>query len=564
MHSYDYWLILGVALLVLVPAPWLGRFYYRIMEGEHTTLGRLLGPVERTCYRLVAIDPTRQQGWQAYLGAVIAFNLAGLALLFGLLMLQGILPLNPQQLPGLEWTLAFNTAASFVTNTNWQAYSGEASLSYLSQMGGLTVQNFVSAATGLAVLAALCRGIARRSSTTVGNFWVDLTRATLYGLLPLCLVFALVLVWQGVPQTFSNYVPALTVQGAEQLIPLGPVASQIAIKQLGTNGGGFFGVNSAHPFENPTALSNLFELAAILSIPAALVFMFGHYVKDLRQSRAILATMLILLALGTGVALWAEYQPNPQLLYQLATIEPSLEGKEARFGTTATTLWAVVTTAASNGSVNGMHDSLSPLSGMVAMVNMMLGEVIFGGVGAGLYGMLLFVLTAVFLAGLMIGRTPEYLGKKLQAREVRLLVVSLLVMPLAALVPAAVAALLPGTPAALANPGAHGFSELLYGYVSAAANNGSAFGGFSANTNVHNLLLAAAMLTGRFGYIVPVIALAGCLAAKKPAPVGIDSFPTHGPLFVTLLTLTILLVGGLTFLPALALGPIADQLTRAF
>lgn len=564
MHSYDYWLILGVALVVLGPAPWLGRFYYRIMEGEPTTLGRLLGPVERTCYRLVAIDPTRQQGWQAYLGAVIAFNLAGLALLFGLLMLQGVLPLNPQQLPGLEWTLAFNTAVSFVTNTNWQAYSGEASLSYLSQMAGLTVQNFVSAATGLAVLAALCRGIARRNSATVGNFSVDLTRATLYGLLPLCLVFALVLVWQGVPQTFSNYVPALTVQGAEQLIPLGPVASQIAIKQLGTNGGGFFGVNSAHPFENPTALSNLFELAAILSIPAALVFMFGHYVKDLRQSRAILATMLILLALGTGVALWAEYQPNPQLLSQLATTEPSLEGKEARFGTTATTLWAVVTTAASNGSVNGMHDSLNPLSGMVAMVNMMLGEVIFGGVGAGLYGMLLFVLTAVFLAGLMIGRTPEYLGKKLQAREVRLLVVSLLVMPLAALVPAAVAALLPSTPAALANPGAHGFSELLYGYVSAAANNGSAFGGFSANTAVHNLLLAAAMLVGRFGYIVPVIALAGCLAAKKPAPVGIDSFPTHGPLFVTLLTLTILLVGGLTFLPALALGPIADQLTHAF
>ncbi|WP_225774844.1 potassium-transporting ATPase subunit KdpA [Pseudomonas sp. Marseille-Q5115] len=564
MHSYDYWLILGVALLVLGPAPWLGRFYYRIMEGEPTTLGRLLDPVERTCYRLVAIDPTRQQGWQAYLGSVIAFNLAGLALLFGLLMLQGALPLNPQQLPGLEWTLAFNTAVSFVTNTNWQAYSGEASLSYLSQMAGLTVQNFVSAATGLAVLAALCRGIARRNSATVGNFWVDLTRATLYGLLPLCLVFALVLVWQGVPQTFSNYVPALTVQGAEQLIPLGPVASQIAIKQLGTNGGGFFGVNSAHPFENPTALSNLFELAAILNIPAALVFMFGHYVKDLRQSRAILATMLILLALGTGVALWAEYQPNPQLLSQLATTEPSLEGKEARFGTTATTLWAVVTTAASNGSVNGMHDSLNPLSGMVAMVNMMLGEVIFGGVGAGLYGMLLFVLTAVFLAGLMIGRTPQYLGKKLQAREVRLLVVSLLVMPLAALVPAAVAALLPGTPAALANPGAHGFSELLYGYVSAAANNGSAFGGFSANTAVHNLLLAAAMLVGRFGYIVPVIALAGCLAAKKPAPVGIDSFPTHGPLFVTLLTLTILLVGGLTFLPALALGPIADQLTHAF
>jgi len=564
MHSYDYWLIFGVAVLVLAPAPWLGRFYYRIMEGEPTAIGRLLGPLERGCYRVAAIDPARQQGWRAYLGAVIAFNLAGLALLFALLMLQGVLPLNPQKLPGLEWTLAFNTAVSFVTNTNWQAYSGEASLSYLSQMAGLTVQNFVSAATGLAVLAALCRGIARRNAATVGNFWVDLTRATLYGLLHLCLAFAVVLVAQGVPQTFANYVPALTLQGADQLIPLGPVASQIAIKQLGTNGGGFFGVNSAHPFENPTALSNLFELAAILSIPAALVFMFGHYVKDLRQSRAILASMLILLALGAGVALWAEHQPNPQLLSQLAATEPSLEGKESRFGTTGTALWAVITTAASNGSVNGMHDSLNPLSGMVAMVNMMLGEVIFGGVGAGLYGMLLFVLTAVFLAGLMIGRTPEYLGKKLQAREVRLLVASLLVMPLATLVPAAVAALLPGTPAGLANPGPHGFSELLYGYVSAAANNGSAFGGFSANTGVHNLLLAAAMLVGRFGYIVPVIALAGCLAAKKPAPVGMDSFPTHGPLFVTLLTLTILLVGGLTFLPALALGPIADQLIHAF
>lgn len=564
MHSYDYWLIIGVAALVLVPAPWLGRFYFRVMEGQPTVVGRVLGPVERGCYRLAAIDPARQQNWRAYLGALLAFNLAGLALLFALLMLQGWLPLNPQHLPGLEWTLALNTAVSFVTNTNWQAYSGEASLSYLSQMAGLGVQNFVSAATGLAVLAALCRGIASRGGANLGNFWADLTRATLYGLLPLCLVFAVVLVWQGVPQTFSAYVPAVTVQGADQLIPLGPVASQIAIKQLGTNGGGFFGVNSAHPFENPTALSNLFELVAILSIPAALVFMFGHYVKDLRQSRAILASMLVLLAVGAGVALWAEFQPNAALSAANLALEPSLEGKESRFGTTATTLWAVITTAASNGSVNGMHDSLNPLAGMVAMVNMMLGEVIFGGVGAGLYGMLLFVLTAVFLAGLMIGRTPEYLGKKLQATEVRLLVATLLVMPVATLLPAALAAALPSTPAGLSNPGPHGFSELLYAYVSAAANNGSAFGGLSANTAVHNLLLALAMMIGRFGYIIPVIALAGCLAAKKPAPAGIDSFPTHGPLFVALLTLTIVLVGGLTFLPALALGPIADQLTHAF
>lgn len=564
MHSYDYWLIIGVAALVLVPAPWLGRFYFRVMEGQPTVVGRVLGPVERGCYRLAAIDPARQQNWRAYLGALLAFNLAGLALLFALLMLQGWLPLNPQHLPGLEWTLALNTAVSFVTNTNWQAYSGEASLSYLSQMAGLGVQNFVSAATGLAVLAALCRGIASRGGASLGNFWADLTRATLYGLLPLCLVFAVVLVWQGVPQTFSAYVPAVTVQGADQLIPLGPVASQIAIKQLGTNGGGFFGVNSAHPFENPTALSNLFELAAILCIPAALVFMFGHYVKDLRQSRAILASMLVLLAVGAGVALWAEFQPNAALSAANLALEPSLEGKESRFGTTATTLWAVITTAASNGSVNGMHDSLNPLAGMVAMVNMMLGEVIFGGVGAGLYGMLLFVLTAVFLAGLMIGRTPEYLGKKLQATEVRLLVATLLVMPVATLLPAALAAALPSTPAGLSNPGPHGFSELLYAYVSAAANNGSAFGGLSANTAVHNLLLALAMMIGRFGYIIPVIALAGCLAAKKPAPAGIDSFPTHGPLFVALLTLTIVLVGGLTFLPALALGPIADQLTHAF
>ena len=564
MHSYDFALLLAFFAIVLLPAPWLGRFYYKVMEGQRTWLSPALGPLERGCYRLAGVQTEQEQSWKQYALALLTFNLAGFVLLFAVLMLQGYLPLNPQRLPGQDWSLALNTAVSFVTNTNWQAYSGEASLSYLSQMLGLTVQNFVSAATGLAVLVALCRGIARRSATTVGNFWVDMTRATLYGLLPLCLLLALFLVWQGVPQTFAHYVNGVTLQGADQVIPLGPAASQIAIKQLGTNGGGFFGVNSAHPFENPTALSNLFELASIILIPAALVFTFGHYVKDLRQSRAIMACMLTLFLIGGAVALYAEYQPNPALNLPMVEQAAPLEGKETRFGTTASVLWAVTTTAASNGSVNAMHDSLNPLSGMVAMVNMMVGEVIFGGVGAGLYGMLLNVLIAVFLAGLMIGRTPEYLGKKLQAREVQLLVATLLVLPVAVLVLGAIASALPGPAGAVSNPGPHGFSQLLYAYTSAGANNGSAFGGFSANTPFHNLMLSLAMLLGRFGYILPVLALAGSLALKKAAPVNGNTFPTHGPLFVALLTVTILLVGGLTFLPTLALGPIAEHLSMGF
>ncbi|OII56500.1 potassium-transporting ATPase subunit A, partial [Pseudomonas putida] len=414
------------------------------------------------------------------------------------------------------------------------------------------------------VLVALCRGIARRSATTLGNFWVDMTRATLYGLLPLCLLLALLLVWQGVPQTLADYAHAVTLQGTEQTIPLGPAASQIAIKQLGTNGGGFFGVNSAHPFENPTAWSNLFEVASIILIPVALVFTFGHYVKDLRQSRAILACMLALFLIGGSTALWSEYQPNPALESAQVQQSAPMEGKETRFGTTGSVLWTVTTTSASNGSVNAMHDSLNPLTGMVAMVNMMVGEVIFGGVGAGLYGMLLFVLIAVFLAGLMIGRTPEYLGKKLQAREVQLLVATLLVMPVGVLVLGAIAASLPGPAGAVSNPGAHGFSQLLYAYTSGTANNGSAFAGFGANTVYHNLMIGLAMLIGRFGYILPVLALAGSLAAKKSAPQGLNSFPTHGPLFTSLLLVTILLVGGLTFLPTLALGPIAEHLSLGF
>ncbi|MFV3382886.1 MULTISPECIES: potassium-transporting ATPase subunit KdpA [Pseudomonas] len=564
MHSYDYLLLLAFFAIVLLPAPGLGRFCFKVMEGQRTWLTPVLGPLEQGCYRLAGVRAEQEQNWKQYTLALLAFNLVGFALLFAVLLLQGHLPLNPQHLPGQEWTLAFNTAVSFMTNTNWQAYSGEASVSYLSQMIGLMVQNFVSAATGLAVLVALCRGIARRSTTTLGNFWVDLTRATFYVLLPLCLLLALLLVWQGVPQTFADYAHALTLQGNDQTLPLGPAASQIAIKQLGTNGGGFFGVNSAHPFENPTVWSNLFEVASIILIPAALVFTFGHYVKDLRQSRAILACMLGLFLIGGATALWSEQQPNPALESAQVQQTAPLEGKESRFGTTASVLWSVTTTAASNGSVNAMHDSLNPLTGMVAMVNMMVGEVIFGGVGAGLYGMLLFVLIAVFLAGLMIGRTPEYLGKKLQAREVQLLVATLLVMPVGVLVLGAITASLAGPASAVTNPGAHGFSQLLYAYTSGTANNGSAFAGFGANTPYHNLMIGLAMLIGRFGYILPVLALAGSLAAKKTAPQGLNSFPTHGPLFVVLLLVTILLVGGLTFLPTLALGPIAEHLSLGF
>jgi K+-transporting ATPase ATPase A chain len=560
MQLQDYGLILAFFVLVLAPAPWLGRYLYRAMEGERTLLTPLLQPIERACYRIAGVDQKRDQDWKTYSLALLAFTLASLVLLFAILLLQGVLPLNPQQLPGLEWTLAFNTAVSFVTNTNWQAYSGEASLSYFSQMVGLTVQNFVSPAVGLAILVAFARGVARKSSAGIGNFWVDLTRATLYGLLPFCVILALLLVWQGVPQTFMDYAQAKTLLGADQTIPLGPAASQIAIKQLGTNGGGFFGVNSAHPFENPTALSNLLELAAIILIPVALVFSFGHYVKDLRQSRAILACMLILFVIGLGVTLWAEHQPNPALAALPIEQAGSMEGKESRFGVAASALWAVTTTAASNGSVNAMHDSFSAIGGLVPMFNMMLGEVIFGGVGAGLYGMLLFVLIAVFLAGLMIGHTPEYLGKKLEAREVRLLVATLLVMPVGVLGFCALAVSLPGPAASISNPGPHGFSQALYAYTSGTANNGSAFGGFGANTAFHNLLIGLAMLLGRFGYILPILAIAGSLAAKKRAPLDDNSFPTHGPLFVTLLTLTILLVGGLTFLPALALGPLAEHL----
>ena len=559
MDSQAAFLILAFLALTFLPAPFLGRYFYRALEGERTWLSFVGTPLERLTLKVAGTDG-RGQDWRTYAIALVLFNGLGIALLFAILLLQGGLPLNPQQLPGLEWTLALNTAISFVTNTNWQAYSGEASLSYFSQMVGLGVQNFVSASVGVAVLAALARGIARRSAQEIGNFWVDLFRVVFYVLLPLCLPLALLLIWQGVPQTFMPYVDATTLQGATQTLPLGPAASQIAIKQLGTNGGGFFGVNSAHPFENPTALSDLLELSAILMIPAALVFSFGHYVKDRRQSWAIFAAMFGLLAIGATVAIAAQSQANPALTNLAITQGASMEGLETRLGGTASALWATVTTAASNGSVNAMHDSLAPLTGLIALFNMMLGEVIFGGVGAGLYGMLLNVLIAVFIAGLMVGRTPEYLGKKLEAPEVRLLVATLLVMPLGVLVLGAIAASVPAGVAGIAAKGPHGFSQLLYAYTSATANNGSAFGGFGANTPFHNLMLSLALLIGRFGYILPVLAIAGSLAAKRAVPLGPNSFPTHGPLFVTLLVITLLLVGGLTFLPTLALGPIADHL----
>ena len=559
MNTHDYWMIAAFFALVLIPAPWLGRYLFRAMEGERTWLTPVLGPIERLCYRSAGIDEHSEQDWKTYSLALLALTAVSLVSLFTMLMLQARLPLNPQAVPGMAWDLALNTAVSFVTNTNWQAYSGEAQLSYFSQMVGLGVQNFISPAVGLAVLVVLSRALSRRSAKAIGNFWVDLTRAVLYGLLPLCVVLALILVWQGVPQSFSGYVQAVTLQGGEQTISLGPAASQIAIKQLGTNGGGFFGVNSAHPFENPTAWSNLFEMVSIILIPTALVFMFGHYVRDLRQSRAILACMLTVFVLGLGVTLVAEHQPNPMLSGLAVEQVGSMEGKESRLGIAASALWATTTSAASNGSVNAMHDSFSALGGMVPLVNMMLGEIIFGGVGAGLYGMLLFVLITVFLAGLMIGRTPEYLGKKLEAREVRLLVATLLVMPVGVLVLAALGVSLSGPAESITNPGPHGLSQILYAYTSGTGNNGSAFAGFGAAIPYHNLMIAFAMLLGRFGFILPVLAIAGGLAAKNRAPVDANSFPTHGPMFVILLTLVILLVGGLTFLPALALGPVAEH-----
>ncbi|WP_428249711.1 potassium-transporting ATPase subunit KdpA [Ferrovibrio sp.] len=560
MTQNDYFQLALYLALLLALTPLLGRYMTRLFRGE---IG-WLKPVERPLYALAGIDERREQHWSAYCIALLLFNFLGYAVLFAVLRLQHLLPLNPQDLPALSPDLAFNTAVSFVTNTNWQSYGGESTMSYFSQMLALTVQNFVSAATGLAIALAVIRAFARKSGRSLGNFWTDLTRATLGLLLPIALLAALFLIWQGMPQNFAPYTVAKTLEGAEQVIAQGPVASQVAIKMLGTNGGGFFNANAAHPFENPTALSNFVQMLLIFLLGAGLTNVFGRMVGDQRQGWAILATMLLLFVLGTLAAGYAETQANP-LLSALGA-DPALgnmEGKEVRFGGFTSALFAVITTAASCGAVNAMHSSFLPLGGLVPMLNIMLGEVIVGGVGAGFYGILLFIVATLFIAGLMVGRSPEYLGKKIEAREAKLAVLAILISPIVILLGTAIALTTEAGLAGLMSVGPHGLSEALYAFTSAAGNNGSAFAGLSANTPFYNTALGIAMLLGRFAMIVPVLALAGGLAAKPSIPASSGSFPTHGPLFVLLLAGTILIVGGLTFFPALALGPIAEHLLLA-
>jgi K+-transporting ATPase ATPase A chain len=568
---------LGLFLVVLVVAAWpLGVFMARVYEGRPHILSWLL-PLERGLYRLAGVDPAGDMTWRQYALAMLLFNLVGLLAVYGLQRCQHLLPLNPANMPAVTPDSSFNTAVSFATNTNWQGYGGEATMSYLTQMLGLTVQNFVSAATGMAVLVALIRGLTRTQAAGIGSFWVDLTRSTLYILLPLSLVLAIALVSQGVVQTLRPYVTATLLDpitdGAgqsltRQTIAVGPAASQIAIKQLGTNGGGFFNVNSAHPLENPTPLANFLECLSILIVSSALCMSFGEMVGDRRQGIALLATMVLLFVPLLGVCYWAEQGGNRQL----AAIEgldatPSawqaggnMEGKEVRIGIANSALWATATTAASNGSVNAMHDSFTPLGGLAPMWLMQLGEVIFGGVGSGLYGMLAFAITAVFVAGLMVGRTPEYLGKKIEAHEVKMASLAILIPCAVALIGTAVAVLAPEGVRTIANPGAHGFSEVLYAFSSAGNNNGSAFAGLGANTPFYNTALAVAMFFARYGVAIPILALAGSLAGKKLVPPSSGTLPTHTPLFVVLLVSVVIIVGALTFIPALALGPIVEQL----
>jgi K+-transporting ATPase ATPase A chain len=557
---------LFVAVVLALTRP-TGGFMTRVFNGERNFLSPVFGPVERALYRLSGVDEKAEQHWVTYGVAMLLFSLVGLLVLYGLQRFQAVLPFNPQGQAAVPPELAMNTAASFTTNTNWQNYGGESTMGYLVQMAGLTFQNFVSAAVGIALAIALVRGFARASAKTVGNFWVDLTRCTLYILLPICLVYAVVLVWQGVPQTLGPYVDATTLEGAKQTIAVGPVASQEAIKMLGTNGGGFFNANSAHPFENPTPLSNFIQMVSIFLLGAGLTNLFGRMVGDERQGWAILAAMGVLFFIGVTTVYWAEAHGNPAFtplgIDQAASplqAGGNMEGKEVRFGIASTALFATVTTDASCGAVNGLHDSFLPLGGMVPLINMQLGEVIVGGVGAGLYGMLLFVIIALFVAGLMVGRTPEYLGKKLEAKEVKMTMLAILVLPLSYLGFTALAVVIPPAVASISNPGPHGFTEVLYAYVSQTGNNGSAFGGLTGNTLFYNTTGAFAMLIGRFLMIVPMLAVAGALAAKKKAPPSAGTFPTHGGLFVGLLVGVILIVGGLTFFPALALGPVVEHL----
>jgi len=545
-------LAVGVVLATVVP---LGGYMARVFDGRAT----FLAPIENALYRIAGVDPAREQRWSAYALAMLAFNAAGFVFLYAVLRLQDHLPLNPAGMAAVTPDLAFNTAVSFVTNTNWQSYGGETTLSHLSQMVGLTVQNFLSAATGIALAIAFARGFARARSATIGNFWVDMTRGTLYVLLPFAVILALVFVAMGMPQNFSGPIKATTLEGASQVIAQGPVASQVAIKMLGSNGGGFFNVNASHPFENPTAWSNLLQLWTILAIGAALTATFGRMVGAKAQGRALLAAMVIMLVVGLGVAYWAESAGNPGFVAAGLDSPANWEGKETRFGIANSAIWGVFTTAASNGSVNSMHDSFTPFGGLVPLFNMEIGEVIIGGVGAGLYGILLYAIIAVFVAGLMVGRTPEYLGKKIGGTEVKLTMLAVLASPLAILFFTALACVWPGALAGLANAGPHGFSELLYAYSSAGGNNGSAFAGLTANVPFFNTTLGLTMLFGRFALIVPMMAVIGRLAMAPKVPDSAGTFPTTGALWIGLLIGVIVIVGGLTFFPALALGPIVEH-----
>ncbi len=553
-------------LVTAISVP-LGLYMARVFSNERTLLDPVLSPIERLIYKVCGIDPGVEMGWAGYAISMLAFSLISMIFLYALQRLQYYLPLNPQGLAGVPPGLAFNTAASFTTNTNWQAYSGEQTLSYLTQMVGLTSHNFLSAAAGIAMAAAVIRGFARRSAKTIGNFWVDLTRTTLWVLLPLSLIFALFLVWQGVPDNFSPYVNATTLEGTPQTIAEGPVASQEIIKELGTNGGGFMNANSAHPYENPTPLTNLLEMLAIFSIGAGLTHTFGKMVGDRRQGWALFAVMAILFLAGAAPAIWAEQHGNPQFskigIDQHATAGQSggnMEGKEVRFGIVESAMWATATTDTSCGAVNSMHDSYTPLGGLVPMINMQLGEVIFGGVGSGLYGIIVMAVLAVFIAGLMVGRTPEYLGKKIEAREMKLAMLYVLIFPAVILIPAAIGAVIPAGLSSISNPGPHGFSQILYAFTEAGANNGSAFAGLNANVPFYNVTMAFVMLLGRFMMAIPALAIAGSVAAKKTTAASAGTFPTDGVPFVFLLIGVIVIVGALTFFCADALGPIVEQL----
>lgn len=540
--------------VLLATTPLLGGWMARVFAGERQFLNPVLGWLEHLIYRLASVDPKEEMSWHRYAQALLVFNFLGLAVLLGLQLCQTWLPLNPAKQANVDFGLAVNTAVSFVTNTNWQAYSGENTMSNLTQMLGLAVQNFFSAATGIVVLLALARGLTRATTQGIGNFWSDLVRSTVYILLPMCFILALALVSQGVVQTFAANPTATTLEGAQQVIPVGPAASQIAIKQLGTNGGGFYGVNSAHPFENPTPFSNFLEMLAILLIPAAIVYSYGVMVGNRRQGWSIYAAMMVILLAGLALALWAEYQPNPAQ-HGLSL----MEGKEQRFGVVNSVLWADITTLTSNGSVNAMHDSLSPLAGGIALFNLLLGECVFGGIGTGLYTMLLFVIITVFLAGLMVGRTPEYLGKKIEAFEVKMAMIAVIAPSACVLIFSAIGCGTATGRAAMSNAGPHGLSEVLYAFASMSNNNGSAFGGLSAAQPMYLWLGSLAMLIGRFAVIIPVLAIAGSFAAKKITPPSSGTFPTDGPLFVILLISVVLIVGVLTFFPALSLGPIVEH-----